>query len=297
MLIQTSGSPTPSCVTDGSPSATPRCITDGLKSHSTKQLLGCRATSSTPTRWYDGGGSVVRLAQSASQLASDSRMLPVSERRRFVHSPLVRLSTYTEKSTSRIPGASWSPSASVAEINNIKNYREHTPGMVNSTATPQSPKAMPSDTCKHPKNQPHQRSYSFNLGGGETTSLLSREQAPPTTRRRILTDYERDLTFKPKLNTYSLKIASRNSRLSLPVINRLSETRKNDSLPRYDQEHLTFAPKLNPLSLKLAHERASRMSEVKCATALAHVYNNSKNILDNCVRVRINKLRLAFLSC
>ena len=286
MLIQTSGSPTPPCVTDGSPSATPRCIIDGLKSHSTKQLLGCRATSSTPTRWYDGGASVVRLAQSASQLASDSRMLPVSERRRFVHSPLVRLSTYTEKSTSRIPGASWSPSASVAEINNVKNYREHTPGMVNSTAVSQSPKAMPSDTCKHPKDkQPHQRSYSFNLCGGETTSLLSREQAPPTTRRRILTDYERDLTFKPKLNTYSLKIASRNSRLSLPVINRLSETRKNDSLPRYDQEHLTFAPKLNPLSLKLAHERASRMSEVKCAPAL-YMY-----IIKVCAKLR------ASLSC
>lgn len=240
--IRTSGSPTPSC------------ITDSLRSHSTKQLLE-----------YRGGryGSS-RLAKSASHLVQDSRMLQVSERHQCAHSPASLLSTYREKKGLKVSGIIWSPAASVSEI------RGHVSDSKSSPQERDEPRGESKNHCVSKPSPPskllqsHQRSYSFNCGRGESTSLLSWEQAPPNCRRRLLTDYEKNLTFKPKLNDYSLKIASRKARLSLPVVHRLSEVHRNESLPRYDREHLTFAPKLNPLSLKLAHERASRMPEVHC---------------------------------
>ena len=235
MSIQTYGSPTPSCVTDS------------LRSHSTKQLLDYRERY---------GSS--RLAKSASHLVQDSRIVQVGEGPRFVHSPA---SFCRDKKVLQVSGLSWSPLASVSEIggrvpNSSKAKSQERDELQAESVNRVSKPNLPSKLLSH------QRSHSFNCGRGESTSLLSQEQAPPTCRRRILTDYEKNLTFKPKLNDYSLKIASRNARLSLPLVHRLSEVRRNESLPRYDQEHLTFAPKLNPLSLKLAHERAARMPEV-----------------------------------
>ena len=237
MPIQTSGSPTPSSVTES------------LRSQSTKQLLNYRERY---------GRS--RMAKSASYLVQDSRIVQVGEGPRCVRSPASFLGAYRDKKGLQVSGLSWSPLASVSEI------RGH---VSNSMAKSQELDELHTESVKRvtmpnppSKLQSHQRSHSFNCGRTESTSLLLREQAPPTYRRHILTDYEKNLTFKPKLNDYSLKIASRNTRLSLPLVHRLSEVRRNESLPRYDQEHLTFTPKLNPLSLKLAHERAARMSEV-----------------------------------
>ena len=241
--IQTTGSPTPPC------------LTDGLRSHSTKQILDCREHPCHKVRFRSA-----RLPRSTSNLTSDSRMLPVAEELRYLQSP-VPLNMYEERKCLKVSGVSWSPMASV-------DVRHKPKDSISSShrgqGEPQSECASRTSkqTCMLSKSQPYERSLSFSCARGETNSLLSRKQTQPPSRRRTLTDYEKNLTFKPKLNDYSIKIASRNARLSLPVINRLSEARRNESLPRYDQEHLTFTPKLNPLSLKLAHERATRMPEV-----------------------------------
>ena len=242
--VRTSGAPTPSCITDG-----------GLRSHSTKLLLDVSGTEhSSPVKKH---GSA-RLARSTSHLVSERHhTLPSSGVLTYVHSP-THLATYVEKKALNVSGISWSPKTSA---------KHHTKSELKTSSQGNKDKlcgCVNQGSKRHllTKRDPHQRSFSFNCGRGEATStLLSREQALPTCRRRVLTDYERNLTFKPKLNNYSLKIASRNARYSLPLVNRLSEIRKNQ-LPHYDQEHLTFVPKLNPISLKLAHERASKMPEV-----------------------------------
>ena len=84
---------------------------------------------------------------------------------------------------------------------------------------------------------------------------------PPACRRRLLCDFEKDLTFRPKLNMLSVKLASRNARSNVPVVHRLLEVRKTVQ-NHYHQHHLTFAPKLNAVSVRLAQERVSRMPEV-----------------------------------
>lgn len=83
---------------------------------------------------------------------------------------------------------------------------------------------------------------------------------PPPGRRRIVCDFEKNLTFRPKLNIQSVKLASRNARCTVPVVNRLLKERK--TAQTYKDHNLTFAPKLNALSVRLAQERASRMPEV-----------------------------------
>ena len=85
-----------------------------------------------------------------------------------------------------------------------------------------------------------------------------------TCRRNLLKDFEKDLTFRPKLNEFSLRIVARNPRTSVPVVHRLFEVR--DLAGREEGQHQeghSFAPKLHPLSLKLVQERASKMSEVR----------------------------------
>lgn len=244
--IRTSGTctPTSSYVTDG-----------GLRSHSTKLLFekSRDREHTSPVKRHCSA----RLARSTSHLVSEhhghTHMPPSSGVLMYVHSPS-HLGTYAEKKASKLL---WSPVEHeiVSELGRNSQGKGDQSEHVN-----QGSKRNPLT-----KRDLHQRSQSFNCGRGET--LLSREQAPPTCRRRVLTDYEKNLTFKPKLNNHSLRIASRNSRNTLPLINRLSEVRKNQQ-PHYDQEHLTFAPKLNPLSLKLAHERASKMPEVSVCTCV-----------------------------
>lgn len=105
----------------------------------------------------------------------------------------------------------------------------------------------------------HGRSKSLN--GANGTINGNTQQAEPHCRRKIMCDFEKELTFKPKINDYSMKIASRNARNSVPVVHRLLEARK--SLTDRYNDRLTFVPKLNATSLKLAQERATRMTEVK----------------------------------
>ena len=88
-------------------------------------------------------------------------------------------------------------------------------------------------------------------------------------RRRILCDFEKELTFRPKLNDNSLKLASKSTRNSLPVVHRLSSMAEGKKKSVY-QEDLTFVPKLNALSLKLAQERSNRMPEV--CTLICNLY-------------------------
>ena len=90
---------------------------------------------------------------------------------------------------------------------------------------------------------------------------------PPACRRRLLCDFEKDLTFQPKLNMLSVKLASRNARSNVPVVHRLLEVRKT-AQNHYHKHHLTFAPKLNALSIRLAQERASRMPEVNSSCSV-----------------------------
>ena len=251
--VRTSGTPTPSCVTDGG----------GLRSHSTKLLLERSREHTSPVKRHCSA----RLARSTSHLVSEhhTHTRPSSGVLMYVHSP-THLGTYVEKKASKLSSVLWSPNVSVEH--EIKSDSQGKGEQCGCTSQESRRNLLT-------KRDLHQRSLSFDYGRGEKP--LSREQAPPTCRRRVLTDYERNLTFKPKLNNHSLRIASRNSRNSLPLISRLSEVRKNQ-LPRYDQEHLTFAPKLNPLSLKLANERASKMPEVRLRVCmcikLTHHFSN-----------------------
>ena len=106
----------------------------------------------------------------------------------------------------------------------------------------------------------HGRSKS--LTGANSAIDGTTQQSEPHCRRKIMCNFEKELTFQPKINDYSLKIASRNARNSVPVVHRLLEARK--SLTDRYNERLTFVPKLNATSLKLAQERAARITEVRC---------------------------------
>lgn len=240
-----------SLATLGTP--TPPCTTDGLRSRSAKLLFERERPLGGHTSPARRRHCSAQQTKSTSHLLSEAylHMHPCNGVLNYLQSPTY-LGTYAEKRTSKvISNVMWSPDVTVRKESKL-NSQDGQCGHANRGSR------------RHllTKRGRHQRSYSFNCGRGET--LLSREQAPPTCRRRVLTDYEKNLTFRPKLNSHSLRIASKHSHNSLPLLSRLSKNRKNP-LPHYDREHLTFAPKLNPLSLKLAHERASKMSEVGCS--------------------------------
>ena len=86
------------------------------------------------------------------------------------------------------------------------------------------------------------------------------QQGSKTTYRRRVVDYEKEWTFRPKLNRASLLLASQTARSNLPVSHRLYENRRQSIA--YLRENFTFCPKLNAASLRLAQERAQRPSEV-----------------------------------
>lgn len=84
----------------------------------------------------------------------------------------------------------------------------------------------------------------------------------PSCRRNLSKEMEKELTFKPALNQNSLKIASRSTRQSAPLLCRLTERRKKYSGEKSDQSKYSYFPKINPNSIKLAQERASKIHEV-----------------------------------
>ena len=99
-----------------------------------------------------------------------------------------------------------------------------------------------------------------NAPNGTDEASHTHPPPPLPCRRRIVCDFEKNLTFTPKLNVQSVKLASRNAQSTVPVVCRLLKERKTTQA--YKDHNLTFAPKLNALSVRLAQERASRMPEV-----------------------------------
>lgn len=85
-----------------------------------------------------------------------------------------------------------------------------------------------------------------------------------TTYRRVA-DYEREWTFRPKLNHASIRLASQAPRSHLPVSHRLYENRRLNVTRLH--ENFTFCPKLNAASLRLAQARAERLPEVSMTTS------------------------------
>ena len=95
----------------------------------------------------------------------------------------------------------------------------------------------------------------------ERIGAVSQPEASVThRRRRAIADFEKEWTFRPRLNLTSLRLASHCGRSSVPVSHRLYQ-RKTFSVPQL-QEEFTFAPKLNAASLRLAQGRADRLPEV-----------------------------------
>lgn len=89
------------------------------------------------------------------------------------------------------------------------------------------------------------------------------DRAPkrPSCRRNLAKELEKELTFRPELNQKSLKIASRSTRQSVPLLCRLTERRKQ-YVNGISSNGYTFAPKINAHSIRLAQERAGKIQEV-----------------------------------
>ena len=131
----------------------------------------------------------------------------------------------------------------------------------------------------------------------------SRESSKPSCCRKLIHQFEKEHTFRPKLNPSSLKIVGQ--RQHQPLLSRLSEVKRtqgNNAHPHFDK-NLTFAPKLNSLSIKLAQERAGKLHEVQSrAAALAAIriaeihseYTFKPAVLGRSIRIA-EKLDMGFL--
>lgn len=105
---------------------------------------------------------------------------------------------------------------------------------------------------------------SYRLPEGKIKKDSPQWQNSRTTYRRQVADYEREWTFRPKLNHASVRLASQAPRSHLPVSHRLYENRRLNVTRLH--ENFTFCPKLNAASLRLAQERAQRLPEVSTAS-------------------------------
>ena len=101
---------------------------------------------------------------------------------------------------------------------------------------------------------------------GKVKESITQWQNSRTTYRRQVADYEREWTFRPKLNHASIRLASQAPRSHLPVSHRLYENRRLNVTRLH--ENFTFCPKLNEASLRLAQARAERLPEVSRTTSL-----------------------------
>ena len=75
-----------------------------------------------------------------------------------------------------------------------------------------------------------------------------------------MADYEKEWTFKPKLNSSSIRLVSEAGHANVPLTERLFRARKSGVA--HLQENFTFSPKLNAASLRMAQERSSKLPEV-----------------------------------
>ena len=133
----------------------------------------------------------------------------------------------------------------------------------------------------------------------ETTT---RENSKASCSRKLIHQFEKEHTFRPKLNPSSLKIVGQ--RQHQPLLSRLSEAKRaQGNNTHYFDKNLTFAPKLNSLSIKLAQERAGKLHEVQSkAAALAAIriaeihseYTFKPAVLGRSIRIA-EKLDMGFL--
>ena len=96
---------------------------------------------------------------------------------------------------------------------------------------------------------------------GENSRCYNR----PTCCKRLVNSFELNHPFHPQLNKASLKMLSRSSHASLPVVTRLAQVRRSQQ--EYHNPDLTFSPKLNSTSLKLARQRSTKIPEVQAKAA------------------------------
>jgi tubulin monoglycylase TTLL3/8 len=85
----------------------------------------------------------------------------------------------------------------------------------------------------------------------------------PSCCRKLIHQFENELTFHPKLNPVSLRMMHQRINHQ-PLITRLSEVKRK--VHPYDK-NLTFSPKLNATSIKLAQQRAGKIHEVQARAA------------------------------
>ena len=111
---------------------------------------------------------------------------------------------------------------------------------------------------------------------GTEEIIISRSQTicnktcmKPSCCRKLIHEFEKELTFHPKLNPSSLKIAN-HKRCHQPLLTRLTKGKGKPSL--YD-EKFTFSPKLNAMSIKLAQERAEKIDQVQARAATLAALN------------------------
>ena len=131
---------------------------------------------------------------------------------------------------------------------------------------------MESASCTSGEMNHHQGAHHGNREAGENRgdALLKRQQpdkaasprqtAPKTCRRRLVADYEKELTFRPQLSLTSRRMAAQTGHGRLPLMHRLHRERR--SISAQLQDNFTFCPKLNQMSLRLAQERAAKLPEV-----------------------------------
>ncbi|XP_003383995.2 PREDICTED: tubulin monoglycylase TTLL3-like [Amphimedon queenslandica] len=140
-------------------------------------------------------------------------------------------------------------------------------------------------------------------GVRQVAETTTRENSKPSCCRKIIHQFEKEHTFRPKLNPSSLKIVGQ--RQHQPLLSRLSEAKRaqGNNAHSYFDENLTFSPKLNSLSIKLAQERAGKLHEVQSkASALAAIriaeihseYTFKPAVLGRSIRIA-EKLDMGFL--
>lgn len=128
------------------------------------------------------------------------------------------------------------------------------------------------ESTNYNSGETSQRAHHGNREAGKDRggALLKRRQphetASPqqtvskTSRRRLVADYEKELTFRPQLSLTSKRMVAQTGHSRLPLMHRLYQERKPISARL--QENFTFCPKLNQMSLRLAQERAAKLPEV-----------------------------------
>lgn len=130
---------------------------------------------------------------------------------------------------------------------------------------------------------------------------MPKESQKPSCCRKLIHQFEKELTFRPKLNPSSLKLAKQSSRRHQPLVTRLSDGSKKQN--QYYDANFTFSPKLNETSLKLAQERAGKLQEIRdraaamTAMKMAEFYSEytfKPHVLDKSTRI-VQKLDTGFL--